>query len=150
MHTEADDPAGVLIHHDHYPVALSSIDSQRNRSTLHKLSLACPTVVSHDGPFGPGFLPPRGEYRNRNFRFFRALWNESRVEGLMIIAALPIRLEFRNNDQKPGRARSWVERFGARSLALLWIINCCFRSRFSAMIVRLPPGLISLARVVSR
>ena len=97
-----------------------------------------------------GFLPPLGEYRRRYFRFFRALWNESRVEGLMIIAALTIRMGSRNNDQKPSRARSWVERFGARSLALLWIINCCFKSRFSAITVRLPPGCISLAKVVSR
>jgi len=36
-----------------------------------------------DGPFGPGFPPPPGEYSSRYFRFFRVLWNDSSVEGLM-------------------------------------------------------------------
>lgn len=105
------------------------IDSARNRSTLHRLSFACPIVVSHDGPLGPGFFPPPGEYSGRYFRFFSALWNDSRVEGLIIIAALTIRSGFRNNDQKPGRARSPVDRLGARCLDLLWMISCCFRGR---------------------
>jgi hypothetical protein len=62
------------------------------------------------------------------------------------MAALTIRWGFRNNEQKPSRARSWVESFGARSLDLLWIISCCFKSRFLAITARLPLGLISLAR----
>ena len=33
---------------------LSRIDSQRNRSTLHRLSLACPMTLSHEGPSPPG------------------------------------------------------------------------------------------------
>ncbi len=70
-------------------------------------------MTSPDGPLGPGFLPPPGEYSSRYLRFFTALWNESRVEGLMIIAALTIRMGFRNNDQKPSKARSCVERLGA-------------------------------------
>jgi len=108
------------------------------------------SMTSLEGPFGPGFLPPPGEYSSRYFRSFRALWNENRVEGLMIIAALTMRLGFRNNDQKPRRIRSRVERFGARCLGLLWIISCCFKIRFSAMTVRLPSGRNSLATVVSR
>ena len=90
-------------------------------------------MISLDGPFGPGFPPPPGEYSSQYFRFFRALWKFSRVEGLVIMAALTIRFGFRNNDQKPSRVQSWVERFGALCLDRL-----------------LPPGLISLARVVSR
>ena len=106
-------------------------------------------MTSLAGPLGPGFRPPRGEYSSRYFRFFSALWNDSRVEGVMIMAALTIRLGFRNNVQKPSKVRSCVERFGARCRDLLWIIICCFKSRFSAITARLPPGLISLARVVS-
>jgi hypothetical protein len=31
------------------------------------------TMTSLRGPLGPGFLPPRGEYSSRYFRFFSAL-----------------------------------------------------------------------------
>ncbi len=34
---------------------LSKIDSQRNRSTLHRLSRASAIVESHDGPLPPDF-----------------------------------------------------------------------------------------------
>ena len=40
------------------------------------------------GSFWAWLFPPPGEYSSRYFRFFRALWNDSRVEGLMIMAAL--------------------------------------------------------------
>jgi len=72
------------------------------------------SMMSLDGPFGSGFLPPQGENSSRYSRFFRALWNDSRVEGLMIIADLTMRLGFMNIDQKPSRARSRVERLGSR------------------------------------
>src|ERR1700730_4665686 len=39
-------------------------DSHRNRSTLHKLSFACPRTVSHDGPAASGF----GRYRTARMR----------------------------------------------------------------------------------
>jgi hypothetical protein len=68
----------------------------------------------------------------------------------MMMADLTMRLGFMNSDQKPSRARSWVERFGARRLDLLWMISGVFRSRFSAMTARLPPGRSSLTRAVSR
>jgi hypothetical protein len=79
------------------------------------------SMTSLDGPLGPGFLPLPGEYSSRYFRFFSALWNDSSVEGLMIIAALKMRLGLRKKDQKTSRARSWLERFGARCLDLPWI-----------------------------
>ncbi len=59
-------------------------------------------------------LPPKGENTSWYFHFFRALWNDSRVEGLMIVADLTMRLGFMNFDQKPSRPRSSVERLGAR------------------------------------
>ena len=65
-------------------------------------------------PLDLASCPPLGENSSRYFRFFRALWNDSSVEGLMIIADLTMRLGFMNIDQKPSRARSWVERLGAR------------------------------------
>ena len=155
---------------------LRVIDSARNKSTLHRLSFACPSVVSQEdpllagiwfvvngqyapdgvfiqvesesqidllgnartaisgislfhsnnglddffgGPFGPGFLPPRGEYRRRYFRFFSALWKWSRVEGLMMIADLSSRRGFRKSDRKPRTVRSCVDRLGARCRDLL-------------------------------
>ena len=58
----------------------------------------------------------------------------------MIMADRARRWGLKNNDQKPSRARSCVERFCALSLALLWIINCCFKSRFSAISVRQGQG----------
>jgi len=68
----------------------------------------------------------------------------------MRIADLAIRLGFKNKEMKPRRVRSLVVRFGALWRDLLWIINCCFRSRFSAMTERPPPGRASLARVLNR
>lgn len=68
----------------------------------------------------------------------------------MIMADLAIRLGSRNKDKKPRRVRSWIVRLGARCQDLLWMISCCFRIRFSAITVRLPPGRSSLAMVVSR
>jgi hypothetical protein len=103
-----------------------------------------------DGSFALGMLPPLGEYIRRYFRFFIALWNDSRVDGLMMIDDLAMRLGCMNKDKKPRTVRSWVVRFGALWRDLLWIINCCFRSRFSAMMERPPPVLASLARVLSR
>lgn len=61
-----------------------------------------------------------------------------------------MRRGFKNNDQKPSRARSLAERLGARYVALVWIINCCFKRKFSAMIVLPPLDLSSFATVVSR
>ena len=58
-------------------------------------------MSSPDGPFGFGFLPSRGEYRRRYFRFFNALWNESRVDGLMMTADLSRHLGFRNQESGP-------------------------------------------------
>lgn len=106
-------------------------------------------MTSLDGPLGPGFLPPRGEYRRRYFRFFKALWKESRVDGLMMIADRTSRRGFRNSDRKPRRVRSWVVKLGARCLDLLWIVSCCLSRRFSAMTVQLPPGRMSLVIVVN-
>jgi hypothetical protein len=71
-------------------------------------------MTSLDGSLGPGVLPPPGEYSSRYFRLFSALWNDSRVEGLMIIADLAMRLCFKNSDQSPRRALSLVVRLGAR------------------------------------
>ena len=45
--------------------------------------------------------------------------------------------------------RSRVARLGARFRVRRWIISCCLSSRFSATRVRLPPGWMSLAKVVS-
>jgi hypothetical protein len=53
-------------------------------------------MTSLDGPLAPGFLLLRAEYRSRYFRFLIALWKLSRVEGLMRIADLAIRLGFKN------------------------------------------------------
>ena len=47
--------------------------------------------------------------------FFWALRHDSSVEGLTMMANRAMRLGFKNSDQKPSRARSCVERFGARS-----------------------------------
>lgn len=85
-------------------------------------------MTSFDGPFGLGFLPQWGEYISRYFRFFSALWKESRVDGLMMIADLAIRRGLRNGDKKPSSVRSRFHRLGARWRDLLWITSCCFRS----------------------
>ena len=42
---------------------------------------------------GSRFAVPTGEYSCRYFRFFNAEWNRSRVDGLMIIADLAIRVD---------------------------------------------------------
>ena len=107
-------------------------------------------MTSLDGPLGPRFLPPRDEYRSRYFRFFMDLLKASSVDGLMMIAGLTRRRGFRKIDRKPRTVRSFVVRLGYLWRDLLWIISCCFRSRFSAVTARLPPGRVSLAREVSR
>src|SRR6516162_3061903 len=40
------------------------------------------TMTSWLGPFGPGFLRPRGVNSKRYFRAFSARWRLKRVEGL--------------------------------------------------------------------
>ena len=49
---------------------------------LRRFIVTMASMISLDGPFGPGFLPPLGEYSSRYFRFFRALWNDSRVDAV--------------------------------------------------------------------
>ena len=67
----------------------------------------------------------------------------------MMIAALTIRRGVRNSEQNPRMNLSEVVGLGARWRERLWIISCCFRSRFSAINAREPPGRNSVARVVS-
>jgi hypothetical protein len=40
---------------------------------LHRFIATMALMTSFDGPFGPGFLPPRGENSFRYLRFFKAL-----------------------------------------------------------------------------
>jgi len=56
----------------------------------------------------------------------------------------------RNNDQKPNRHRSSVDRLGARRRERLMTRSCCFMSRLSATTAFAPPGPRSLAIVVRR
>ena len=77
------------------------------------------SMTSLDDPFDPGFLLPSGKYRRRYFRFFKALWKESWVDGLMMISALPMRRGLRAIDEKPSKVRSVVLRLGARCRDLL-------------------------------
>ena len=58
LNTESDDPTREDVHDNHHPEALQQdgLASEKiDRSTLHRLSLACAIRVSHDGPSPPGF-----------------------------------------------------------------------------------------------
>lgn len=61
-----------------------------------------------------------------------------------------ILLGLRNNVQKPNRNRSKTDKLGARLRDRLMTTSCCFMSRLSATIPRVPSGPSSLAIVVSR
>src|SRR3984957_5575177 len=50
LDAEANDTARVLIDNDKDPVGAQGADSQRNRSTLQRLSFMWPRNVSQDGP----------------------------------------------------------------------------------------------------
>ena len=50
MNAKANNLARVLIDHDHDPAVFKVIDSARNKSTLHRLSLAWLSVVGQEGP----------------------------------------------------------------------------------------------------
>ena len=56
-------------------------------------------MTSLEGPLGPGLVPPLGENSCRYFRLFSALWNRSRLDGLIMMADLTKRRGFRNNDE---------------------------------------------------
>ena len=107
-------------------------------------------MTSLVGPFGPDLRPSLREYSRRYFHLFIALWNDSRVDGFMMIAVLAIRRGVRNNKSSPRTILSGVVKFGARRRDRLWMISCSLSSGFSTMTERPPPGLIILAREVSR
>ena len=99
-------------------------------------------IKSQLGPLGPGFPLPVEEKSRRYLRLTSALWKESKVEGLTMIAVRASRLGDSSIASHPKTKRSWVLKLGAFNLDRRIIRSCCLRSKFSAATAFTPPGLM--------
>ena len=107
-------------------------------------------MSSGEGPSGPGFRLGLTEYSCRYLRCLSRRWNFSSVEGRRITAACWIWRGLRKSDQNPSSKRSTAVKLGAHRRTRFMMRICCFISRLSATMAFAPPGLRSLAIVVSR
>ena len=97
-------------------------------------------------PFGPGLRRCLDEKSRRYFRFLRARWRPTRVEGFSTIAERIRRAGRMRRAHKPATRRSEVRRLGDRCRKRLRIRSCCLTRTDSATTERMPPGPASRAR----
>ena len=97
-------------------------------------------ITSLSGPKGPGVSFSVEEKSFKHFLLMSALWNEGRVEGLIMIADWTIYLWKSNVVNHPKISRSIVVRLWAFDLDR-WMTNSCFFSvTFSAATDFIPLG----------